>query len=188
MEDYITYVEGQLKKFRRAINVIDRGDTNEVTPMLINRSLATYTQINSTLNAEYQRKKKELLNCKNRYQVWWDEKYVATRRRLNPDSTPKNKWLAKNEIESELRVEYKEDYLKMRDELDDLEMSQRFILRLLGQWESHHKILTTLSYNMQSELKALDLGEMSSQMYAPIETPAMLIKEEKPIRKKKETI
>lgn len=177
MKDYITYIEEQLKIFRKDVNVIDES-INEVTPLLLNTSLAIYTVVSSALNAEYQRKKKELRTVNNNFQSWWDEKYIITRRRLNPDSAPKAKWLSKGEIESELRYEYKKEYLEWRNTLDDLEMSKSFVLRLLGQWDTHSKILNTLSYNMQSELKALELGEMSSRPYAPVET--------KPIRKKKE--
>ncbi len=180
MDDYIKYVEEQLKIFRKETEVIDEG-INEVTPLLINKSLAVYTQVNITINAEYQRKKKELFKHKNLFQSWWDERFVQIRREMNPTSITASKWLSKNEIESELRATHKEEYLKWKDEIDDLEMSKSFVLRLLDQWNTHSKILNTLSYNMQTELKSLKLGEMSSQPYSPVE----LLPERTYVRKKK---
>jgi len=175
--NYIEYVTKQLEIFRKGTKLID-DNLNEVTPYLLNSSLSVYTQVNITLNGEYQRKKLELSEIQTQFNVWWDEKFIEIKYKLNPKDIPTSKWSSKAEIESELRATYKDEYLVWKRKLNISEMGVAFIRRLLEQWKLHCQILITLSYNMRTEMKSLSVGEMSERPYVPLP--------EKPVRKKKE--
>jgi hypothetical protein len=157
-QDYVTYVQEQIKLFEKYTHLIDDA-LGEITPQIVNYNLAHYTNVNIALNAEYQRKKNHLSRTRRDFQLWWDEKFVTIRRAQNPASSPASKWLSKQEIESETRAQYKDEYLKWREDLDDLEDQVSFIQRLLQQWSDHGKMLTTLSQNMRQEMLSLGIQD-----------------------------
>jgi len=154
MKDYIEYVQEQINYFRKHSELIDHS-ANEITPQKINTILANFSNVQLALHSEYRRKHVELKTLKRKFQAWWDEKYVAMRKKLNPITLSGSKWLSKNEIESETRVEHAIDYEEWKEQVDVMEEQVSFIHQLMQDWSSLGYRLSILSDNSRQEMISL---------------------------------
>ena len=154
IEEYINFVINQINKYKKHVKFTSVGD---LQPWLINKALAQYTDVNLALNSEYERIKWEYQNFKEKFQAWWDEKFVKTREELNPVSLASGKWKSVKEIEAQTRYKYASEYAEWRNKLKVLEHKVAFYRRLLENWKTHKDILVNLSFNLRGELKALQL-------------------------------
>lgn len=166
--DYIAFVEEQIKKFRKSVDVIEAG---EISPVLVYHNLAVYSDINLSLNSEYQRYKSEYKRILREFNMWFDERFVKVRREMNDIKLPASKWASKQEIESETRVQNKEEFLTWKDRLDEAEDRMEFFRRLLDQWKAHAYILQTLSDNIRQEMKSLSLESYTTKKSAESSYP-----------------
>lgn len=160
--EYLKYVEEQVEKFKEYSRLIKEG-TNDIPPESINRALAEYTGISVMLNAEYQRTRALHANVKEEYQVWWDEKFCQVRKENNDVNLAASKWLSKEELFSETRYRYKDEYLEWTRKLNNLEGKEAFIRRLIDSWDSHGKMIIAISNNMRSEMIALGVDSRANQ-------------------------
>lgn len=161
-QDYVDYVETQLTVYKNATELIQDGN-GEITPSEINKSLGEYSRVQVGLIAEYKRLQAQQQKMQNEFTLWWDEKFVEKRRELNPTSSPASKWLSKYEVESEVRVANKTEYLQRKEALDDMEARVSFLKGLLDAWKRHGDIIVSLSHNMRSELRSLSLEDRSNK-------------------------
>ncbi len=153
MDEYITFVEQQLDIFKQHSMLLDRN--HEITPMLLNKNLAEYTNVGVALNLEYQRAKKNFSDMKRDYGVWWDEVYCNMRHKLNPLELAGTKWSSQKEIEAEARIANKEMFLEWDQKIQAIEMKVSFLNSLREQWQDHAKIIITLSNNARQEMMYL---------------------------------
>ena len=154
-EQYIEYVQQQLNNLKETEKLIEEG---HVLPYRVNKALAEYQRIHDMLIIEYQRVKTINNRLKKRHKMWWDEKFLEARDKLNSDRTS-SKFASKAEIESQARVDNKVEHLEWEDKLDIAEAKTRLLIRLLDSWSKNERILIQLSRNMQSEMKALYVDE-----------------------------
>ena len=152
---YFDYVEEQVKSFQQYMELYDT-EKQEISPYVLQKSLAEYTQILVALTAEYERIDRDARRMKREFGMWWDEKYCEMRRILNPPTNPGNKWLSKGEIESETRAANKAEYLEKIEPLEEIEAKLGFINRLIKAWTKHADVLANLSYNSRVEQKTID--------------------------------
>jgi len=157
-EQYIEYVQQQLNNLKETERLIEEG---HVLPYRVNRALAEYNRIHAMLIIEYQRVKTINNRLKKRHKMWWDEKFIEARDKLNSDRTS-SKYASKGEIESQARVDNKVEHLEWEDKLDIAEAKTRLLIRLLDAWSRNERILTQLSNNMRSEMRALYVEEGTS--------------------------
>lgn len=151
---YINFVEEQIRKYRDKSKLIISKD---IQPYLVNKTLAEYQDINLMLNAEYERAKTKFVEIQDAFQEWWDEVFLKAREYLNPLDRPATKWASIKEIEAYTRHNNKEQFRIWKRKLNDVDARMSFIKRLLDQWKKFDGILTTLSTNMRSELRALSI-------------------------------
>lgn len=163
LKEYIEFVQEQVKKYEKYSSITE--NATEITPQEINTALANYSKVFDMLLSEYYRKKAELKDVEVAYQLWWDDKFCEVRRRLNDTSLPASKWLSKQEIESETRNKYKDDYKEWQYKFFKAEQETNFISRKLEGWKKVDSLLMTISHNMRSELKSLSLSDRLNSNY-----------------------
>lgn len=167
LEVYLEYVNIQISKMGEMCDLIKEGD---ITPQTINWALANYTPIGVGLNGEYQRIKDLSTDYQLEYKEWWDEIFLEARDKLN-DGRATSKFASKSEIESQARLDNKDRYRKWQMKLSELENKVRFIIRQIDIWKKHDSILTNLSMNMRSEMKALSIEERVNAKVKPVLVP-----------------
>ena len=153
--NYLEFVEEQIANFKKASALIDE-TRNEVTPMMLNSSLAIYSRVSAMLNSEYQRHKWQVTQLKRAFDREWDQ-WFSTKKAQMYEDKPKSFKLAVSEIESEVRVEHAEEYKRLQDAVVEAEMACEFLVRLMDQWKAHAKILEILSNNMRQEISSLSI-------------------------------
>ena len=153
--DYIDYVEEQIELFQKYSKLYD-DYLQEVNGNQINNALAHYSGVNSTLNAEYQRKKKQLNDTIREYQEWFDNKFMGVKDKVH-GGKPSSFKASQKEIEIQLRYENSKEYKEYQQVISDLEHSTAFLRRLLEQWKRHGDMIIALSQNMRSEMKSFGL-------------------------------
>ena len=159
--DYVAFVEEQIKKFRKNVELMVAG---EVSPASVYHNLAIYSDVNLSLNAEYQRYKSEYRKLRRDFDIWFDERFTTVRRSMNDLNLPASKWASKQEIESETRVQNKSEFLEWKEQLDEAEDRMEFLRRLLDQWKTHAYILQTISDNLRQEMRSLSLESYNSKL------------------------
>ena len=160
VEEYISYVKRVISEFS------DIGDLvvgQEVTPSKINYALSKFYDVSLALNAEYQRQKNSHLDLERHFQVWYDEAFTQAKILVQKEYA-ENKSIKPSvkEYEVMLRRQYKEEWLEWKKAVDDSEAKNRFLMRLRETLNKYDSILTTLSYNMRGELKALTIDDRSN--------------------------
>lgn len=160
IEDYIQFVTDTVKKYKKAVHLIHN---DEVNPHTLNSALANYSNILFILTSEYQRKKAESYEMELDFESWWDEKFTLTRRTLNDTALPASKWASKQEIESEVRYRYKEEYKEWKTHLFEVQSKVSFYRQMLENWKKIDSILVQLSNNMRAELKSLSTEDRANR-------------------------
>jgi hypothetical protein len=160
MEDYIKFVEEQIKVYQKRSNLVVDG---EVPFTEVNRVLAEYSQVNLALIAEYNRKKKEKHDIEFAYQKWWDRRFVETRNKMIAETESKTIKISVKEIEAQVRYENEEKYEEWLNKKTSAEYQVRFMIRLLDNWKKIDTILVTLSNNARQEMKSLSIETRASE-------------------------
>ena len=162
MEDYVQYVETQIARWREYISLRRQSDS-EISPARINKALAEYQEVQFALIAEEKRVQIELANYILIYQTWWDSRYIGAKKELNPISLAGTKWAAKSEIEAYARHDNADEYMEYEEKKIVLEGKVSLLRRLLDAWKGHLNVLTSLSNNMRSELRALSIMDQANK-------------------------
>lgn len=147
IEKYIEWVVNKIdlvQEYGKAINKPD------VSIYDLKSILSERLRVTLILGSEYQRFKKSFRVLKTEFDIFWDEKYTLTRRTLNPTTLSSGKWASKSDIESEVRFQYKEEYLKFKKELDELEDRISFLKRLMSSWDS-------ISFDVSNYIKLIEI-------------------------------
>lgn len=166
LEDYVQFVNDHVAKYHEYTELVR--DAIEITPEVINTALVNYGKVYDMLIAEYYRKKADLKEVEMGYQEWWDEKFCKVRSDINKYDIAGTKWLSRQEIESEVRNQNRDDYKDWQAKLFKAEQETNFLSRKLEQWKKLDTILINISYNMRSELKSLSLeNRMNKRLDQP---------------------
>lgn len=153
LNDYLRYVSDTISKYRDNYKLINN---NEINPIDINKCLANYMEVLYILTSEYQRVKAELLDTQNEFDKWYDEKFVKLRISMENENDKNTKHSLK-EIETQLRYSNKEEYYLYQEKIKVADMKVRYLLRILDGWKKFDSILTTLSNNLRTEMRALSI-------------------------------
>lgn len=155
LEEYVEFVNEHVQKYHEYTDIVH--EAPEITPEIINTALINYGKVYDMLIAEYYRKKADHKDVEMGYQEWWDDKFCRVRRELNSYDIAGTKWLSKQEIESEVRVQYRDEYKIWQSKLFKAEQEMNFLARKLEQWKKLDNVLVNISLNMRSELKSLSI-------------------------------
>lgn len=152
-DTYIQYVEATIARYSEAGNLVRN---KEVNPTDLNRVLAEFLQTNLTIIAEYQRAKVNKFSVENEYNIWYDQKFMDTRKSLFGENETNSK-ISVKEIETQLRVNNKDEYKIWQEKLAEADFKEQFLLRVVEQYKKLDQILVCLSQNLRQEMRTLSI-------------------------------
>ena len=165
VDSYIAFVNDMIDKYKKIGELIDT-DSQTVTPEKINSALSLYYNVSLALIAEYQRAKITYEAMSIDFQNWKDRNFEEAKATVLAEYEDKKIKPSVTEFETRARTLHEEEYAYRTMELQEAESRMRFLLRMLDTLNKYDSILTAISYNMRSELKALSLDD---RMNASIE-------------------
>lgn len=159
VNNYIEFVNDMIDKYKKIGELIDI-DTQTVTPERINSALSLYYNVSLALIAEYQRAKINYEAMSIDFQNWKDRNFEEAKATVLAEYENNTKIKPSvTEFETRARTLHEAEYSLKSMELNEAESRMRFLLRMLDTLNKFDSILTAISYNMRSELKALSLDE-----------------------------
>ena len=159
VNNYIEFVNDMIDKYKKIGELIDT-DTQTVTPERINSALSLYYNVSLALIAEYQRAKINYEAMSIDFQNWKDRNFEEAKATVLAEYENNTKIKPSvTEFETRARTLHEAEYSLKSMELNEAESRMRFLLRMLDTLNKFDSILTAISYNMRSELKALSLDE-----------------------------
>lgn len=160
VKKYIEYVQDTIKKFSKIGDLIQN---NEISPSRLNKALGQYYDISLALNAEYQRNKIEHSALETEYQIWYDECFEQAKNIVrNEYSESRSIKPSLKEYETTLRRHFRTEWKEWDIRIKESEAKVQFLLRLRETLNKYDNILTAISYNMRSEMKALSIEDRSN--------------------------
>jgi len=157
---YVEYVQETIKKFSKIGDLIQN---DEISPARLNKALGQYYDISLALNAEYQRNKIEHSALETEYQIWYDDKFEKAKNIVREEySESRSIKPSVKEYETTLRREFKTEWREWTIKIKESEAKVQFLLRLRETLNKYDSILTAISYNMRSEMKALSIEDRSN--------------------------
>lgn len=160
IQEYVDFVSGVVNKYQEIGDLINQ---DEISPAKLNRALSLYYNMSLALNAEYQRAKKEKLDLELEFQIWEDDHFEQAKHSVLSDYGDSKTKPSVTEYQTRLRSLFKEEWLSWKKAINDAEAKERFYLRLFTTLDKYDNILTTISYNMRSEMKALSIEDRSNK-------------------------
>ena len=158
VNSYIEFVNDMIAKYKRIGELIDP-ESGTVTPERINSALSLYYNVNLALCAEYQRAKINYEAMSIDFQDWKDRNFEEAKATVLAEYEDKKIKPSVTEFETRARTLHREEYTRRTMELSEADSRMRFLLRMLDTLNKFDSILTAISYNMRSELKALSLDD-----------------------------
>ena len=158
VDSYIAFVNDMIDKYKKIGELIDT-DSQTVTPEKINSALSLYYNVSLALIAEYQRAKITYEAMSIDFQNWKDRNFEEAKATVLAEYEDKKIKPSVTEFETRARTLHEEEYAYRTMELQEAESRMRFLLRMLDTLNKYDSILTAISYNMRSELKALSLDD-----------------------------
>jgi len=151
-ESFVEFVENQITMMKQNLMM---GNASSLTFNEVNNALIKFSSIQLGLISMYNLAKNELVKEKEIYKLWYAEKFIHERDKLNPRDLAATKWLSAKEIEYSLIASYKQEYSEKQEVLNNAELRVAFYRRLLDGWSSHSFTLNTLSKNIQAEISTI---------------------------------
>lgn len=159
VNSYIGFVNDMISEYRKIGDLVDR-NSGTVTPEKINTALAQYYNVNLALCSEYQRAKIGYEAMSIDFQNWKDRNFEEAKASVMAEYEANSKVKPSvTEFETRARTLHRDEYTRRTMELQESESRMRFLLRMLDTLNKFDSILTAISYNMRSELRALSLDD-----------------------------
>jgi hypothetical protein len=138
-----------------------KGD--EISPESLNEALANYFPITRYLLTLYESVSLEDDMLKLDYKTWYADKFIESKTKLNADVTVKSKMASTTEIEQNLIVTNKSDYIEWQQKLIISEKRKSFYFRITESWKSNSQQIIQLSQNMRTELYSLRTQDKANE-------------------------
>lgn len=158
VKEYIAYVEEMVSNYRKIGDLVDNA-SDTITPQKINTALSQYYNMSLAICAEYQRQKIQYEALKLEFDIWQDTIFEEAKRQVLAEYSETKIKPSVKEFETRARMNHLEEYKEKNFELTRAESRMRFMLRMLDTINKYDNILTAISYNMRSEMKALSLDD-----------------------------
>ena len=133
-------------------NLIQNG---EVSPEALNETLANYFSITRYILTLYESVSLEDDMLKLEYKTWYAEKFLESKTNLNKDVTAKTKMASTTEIEQNLIVTNKSEYVEWQQRLIISEKRKSFYLRIMESWKANSQQIIQLAQNARTEIFSL---------------------------------
>jgi len=141
-------------------NLIQNG---EISPESLNECLGNYFSITRYILTLYESVSLEDDNLKLEYKIWYAEKFLKSKTSLNEGVTAKTKMASTTEIEQNLIVANKSEYVDWQQKLIISEKRKSFYYRIMESWKANSQQIVQLSQNMRSELIALKTQDKANE-------------------------
>lgn len=149
----LSFVEEQINKMKEYSRL---GNTDNMPGFYeLNQALMNFNDIQCSLISMDVLAKADLHTASEEFNQWLSEKYLEARQTLNPTSLSAQKWASSKELEMWVRVTYRDEYAKLENEKNALEMKVAFIRRLLDAWDKQSLVLNRLCRNIEVEAMQL---------------------------------
>ena len=160
IEKYVKYVQKTISEFSKIGDLIEN---DEISPNRLNKALSQYYNISLSLNAEYQRKKIEHGSLETEHQLWYDEKFQLAKDIVREEyKESKSIKPSIKEYETTLRTTFRSEWKDWSLRMNESEAKVQFLLRLRETLNKYDNILTTIAYNMRSEMRSLSIDDRSN--------------------------
>lgn len=141
-------------------NLIQNG---EVSPEALNETLANYFSITRYILTLYESVSLEDDMLKLEYKTWYAEKFLESKTNLNKDVTAKTKMASTTEIEQNLIVTNKTDYIEWQQKLIISEKRKSFYLRIMESWKANSQQIIQLAQNARTEIFSLKTQDKANE-------------------------
>ena len=141
-------------------NLIQNG---EVSPEALNETLANYFSITRYILTLYESVSLEDDMLKLEYKTWYAEKFLESKTNLNKDITAKTKMASTTEIEQNLIVTNKSEYIEWQQKLIISEKRKSFYLRIMDSWKNNSQQIIQLAQNARTEIFSLRTQDKANE-------------------------
>lgn len=141
-------------------NLIQNG---EVSPEALNECLANYFSITRYILTLYESVSLEDDMLKLEYKTWYAEKFLESKTNLNKDVTAKTKMASTTEIEQNLIVSNKSEYVNWQQRLIISEKRKSFYLRIMESWKANSQQIIQLAQNARTEIFSLKTQDKANE-------------------------
>lgn len=155
VKNYIEFVDNMIKNYKEVGDLIN--DAGNISPEKINSALALYYNTSLAINAEYQRQKINYEAESIEFKIWEDEKFQLAKENVFAEYADTKIKPSVKEFETRMRLMNKDEWKIRTISLAESNARMRFLFRLAENLKRYDNILTTISYNMRSEMKSLSL-------------------------------
>jgi hypothetical protein len=141
-------------------NLIQNG---EISAESLNECLANYFSITRYILTLYESVSLEDDMLKLEYKTWYAEKFLESKTNLNKDVTAKTKMASTTEIEQNLIVSNKSQYVDWQQRLIISEKRKSFYLRILESWKANSQQIIQLAQNARTEIFSLKTQDKANE-------------------------
>jgi len=141
-------------------NLIQNG---EISAESLNECLANYFSITRYILTLYESVSLEDDMLKLEYKTWYAEKFLESKTNLNKDVTAKTKMASTTEIEQNLIVSNKSEYVNWQQRLIISEKRKSFYLRILESWKANSQQIIQLAQNARTEIFSLKTQDKANE-------------------------
>ncbi len=141
-------------------NLIQNG---EISAESLNECLANYFSITRYILTLYESVSLEDDMLKLEYKTWYAEKFLESKTNLNKDITAKTKMASTTEIEQNLIVTNKTDYMEWQQKLIISEKRKSFYLRIMESWKNNSQQIIQLAQNARTEIFSLKTQDKANE-------------------------
>ena len=141
-------------------NLIQNG---EISAESLNECLANYFSITRYILTLYESVSLEDDMLKLEYKTWYAEKFLESKTNLNKDITAKTKMASTTEIEQNLIVTNKSEYVEWQQRLIISEKRKSFYLRIMESWKANSQQIIQLAQNARTEIFSLKTQDKANE-------------------------
>lgn len=145
-DELISFAEEQFAKFK---GYTDLGQ--DVGWFALNEALMGYSSMYSGLCGLELIAKVDLQTAKNELQEFMSEKFMEARNILNPTELSASKWASQKEIEMYVHTHWKEEYVKLRNAVQEKELKLDVVSRLINGLSDYKFNVSRLCRNQEVE-------------------------------------
>lgn len=150
-----SFLEDDTEKIEFINNIGNLIQNGEVSPETLNETLANYFSITRYILTLYESVSLEDDMLKLEYKTWYAEKFLESKTNLNKDVTAKTKMASTTEIEQNLIVTNKSEYVERQQRLIISEKRKSFYLRIMESWKANSQQIIQLAQNARTEIFSL---------------------------------
>lgn len=156
-EKLLSFVNEQIENMRK---YTDLGNPQGMPGFIeLNDALMNYNMIQTSLIGLDVMAKQESYKANEELKDKEAEYFIKAKQELNPYNISASKWYSTSEIESYVRVHYKNELRPLRDKASACEMKVAAIRRLLDSWSTQSLILNRLCKNVETEFLSMTNGK-----------------------------